>query len=544
MRYRAWISVVCVLLVCRHVCLASPRHNDNENPDHRNRLATTTIHLNDDVPVSSSDWQKIGFKVTFTQDGVNNITMSLAPTVQEFIMDTKIPTVSGDHDTPVPGLSIKYIISDVDLDKFNLDQIGVELKPPNNNIRLMIHDADTEVKCDWEYKAEVDDLHVEGSATVKMKLDVNEKLQLGEEASEPTAKIVDSEVNIHDFDVDVHGGASWFEGIFVDIFKDKIKKTIEDAMQDQIKDQGNDLAKKLLATLPTVIPIDTIHEIDYGLTQEPNITETTSTTSHKGDVSWYKNDSAPKCPFKPSTELPNYQHDSYPLQVFVSDKVLNCIGFVSYEAGALDFWVTNTSIPSGVPAGLLNTTFYQLLLPALYKQCPACNMAIQMTTRHPPIFDINPKGVDVDVLVDAGVYTEQNTNEGTILMEVFTLSLNVSSFFKGNLTGTNFTGSFFNPTFNATVVNTSIGIFAPEVLDTALRFLVFEGVMPYLNKLVSAGVPLPVIKGISLGPSIIENHDGYFALKSFFDLDPPKEVKRRIEGSVLPVAATLRSRGT
>jgi hypothetical protein len=51
-------------------------------------------------------------------------------------------------------------------------------------------------------------------------------------------------------DIDLHGGASWLYGLFVNMFSDQIKSGIQGALHDALVQAINQQAEQALATIP------------------------------------------------------------------------------------------------------------------------------------------------------------------------------------------------------------------------------------------------------------------------------------------------------
>ena len=130
-----------------------------------------------------------------------------------------------------------------------------------------------------------------------------------------------------------------FSSYIASALKGSIDSQVCQQAVKSIDTQGN----AALESLPVIVDIDKVSEIDFALLSPPSFTSTYVSTDHKGE--FFNRNNPKEAPFTPPP-LPGVQATDKMLYVWLTDYLADTAGYVYQQAGILQYVMTpeNTKV--------------------------------------------------------------------------------------------------------------------------------------------------------------------------------------------------------
>jgi len=245
------------------------------------------------------------------------------------------------------------------------------------------------IDTDWDYSALF--ISDSGTATINVALNMDIDLLFLNKKGEPELYCGDVNPILQKFDIAVHGGASWFYGVFVDIFNGKIKSAFASGLKSGVADAISRVNKEYVATFPVKMPVNDVVGINYALVEQPvnpYIAPYGAVTDHVGQFYWVGGNA--NCSVSATEMIPDLdQLGIRHLQLLIHQSLITSAGCVYVAAGKLKLTLDNTSIPANFPVQL-NTRYWQFFIPNLYARFPNAEMKFEVLPSAVPITTIHP----------------------------------------------------------------------------------------------------------------------------------------------------------
>jgi len=326
----------------------------------------------------------------------------------------------------------------------------------------------------------------------------------------PTATTSSCSVDIGTLDISLSGGASWLYNLFIGLFSGQIKSSTQSSLQSAIPNSIDTGLANVLATLPIAEPINHEIEINYELQRAPSIYPDYFTLDTLGE--FYAVENPSEAPFSPGS-LPDVATNEM-VQIFLSDFVLNSAAYVFFTEHLIEFTVTDSMLPKDAPVQL-NTTYFSIMIPNLYKMYPNKMFNLFLYTRDTPVGNFTTSGAEVNApgAIDIVILPDN--------IVAFTLGVQVLTAGTAGLNGQNITGelSFLNTSLS--LLNSTIGDFDVSVLQTIVDDLVKVALIPMVNKILATGFPLPSVSGLTFISPRVGWGDGYLYVSTNVNYLPP-----------------------
>lgn len=335
-------------------------------------------------------------------------------------------------------------------------------------------------------------------------------------AGKPHVTITSDSCSFAHFDIKVHGTGGWIFNVFLSLFNGVLKKAVDDAVSKAIATAVPDALNKALADMHTVTEIfGGVSRVDlnYGL---QGVNSSTQQYLSLGDLlSITDNMTGVACPLPPAV-LPVVapKHPANHLQIMLADSFVSCLGWVQYANDALHLDLPHSALPT-----VLNTSFWNGVVPGLEKALPGAAMGVEVTLRSTP--GIHTSVAD-GIVGAADVGLNFSVAEGATGHMVHSHSLDARFAFGASLAVTDHNNTatlMFNVTtlsLNMTGIDSSFGPMNTAGLDG-----MFAAVLPLvkdiINGLLAKGIPLPgAPTGAGAANVAVDMGEGYFAIS--FDL--------------------------
>jgi len=252
--------------------------------------------------------------------------------------------------------------------------------------------------------------------------------------------------------------------------------------------------------------VDQFANIDFALVQPPAFQSTSLTTQHLFQFQARKNPQSQ--PWNPTT-MPDGDFPKM-VNIAMSQAVADSAGFTYLSVGFLQENIT--SFPSSIDFPL-NTTSFNVVLPALYKKYPNTPMMIHVFANNTPSLTITPAGA---TLQGMGELAFMVLPRGETPQPAFTLGTVVTLKGVVGVNGQNVTGQVSFLSAELSTVSSPYGPLDVASLQDLVNQMCQFGLVPWLNTRLGAGFPLPVVDGVALKNVEVSYASGYVSIGADF----------------------------
>jgi lipopolysaccharide-binding protein len=276
------------------------------------------------------------------------------------------------------------------------------------------------------------------------------------------------------------------------LFEGKIKSAAESALSNAITQEVDQGLNQLLQSLPTVVSISSIAEIDYSLVSNELFTASYMTLDAKGE--FYQVGHVVEAPYTP-TALPDMESGNQMVQFVFSEYVPNTALYVYWAAGAISLQITPSMIPSDSPIQF-NTSDWKTIVPALAAKYPGWAMKAMVSATAPPVVSFSASDISGVASSPIRMYVVNPSTGASI--PVFTIGMNNTLSATVGINGNKVVGAItgYKPTI--WLASSQIGNFDPTTLEQLLTFLMEGVLLPYANQYLKTGFPIPTVDGVAL----------------------------------------------
>jgi len=467
-----------------------------------------------------------GFRALFSPIGISQVVNDFSGLLEDEIVATKLSNIDGETGTPI-GIKIKYELENIVLSEWKFGPIETQIIGNaiynTGLLRVTMTEISFRVDLHFHYTALL--IQGSGTATIYVTLKTGVDLVFTNQKGDPVVLVVAVDVQTSHFDIQLHGGDSWFYSVFVGLFHSKIESAFDAAIQQNVKSAIADIQQKYISNLPTVLKVNDVVSINYGLTLEPVNPYTAYyglITNHIGQFFW---NGGPTTCIQPSFQmLPDLGSlGARGLQVMLWEGVGSWLACSYFDARLLKYTLDQADLPPNFPIQL-NTSQVQFILPQLYNKYPNDAVVIDIVATSPPGVYISPKGIDLEIRANLTVCVLVKGNK----IPAFTLGVHTAIDFLANFSNNNLTANFTNYNVDVYLLWSGIGPFNTSLIAFMVNMLVGQGVMPALNQYGHVGFPVPFLssKIITLANTNLEYLNGYLIINTDFVVHPTTTKKR------------------
>uniref|UniRef100_A0AAY5EHC6 Bactericidal permeability-increasing protein n=1 Tax=Electrophorus electricus TaxID=8005 RepID=A0AAY5EHC6_ELEEL len=418
-----------------------------------------------------------GVKVKLTQKGLEYGQKIGIPILLKKLKAIDLPEMNGSVGVFLIG-RVAYSLTGMKVLNVRLPQSAVGLVP-GIGVSLIISDGyiDTDTS---KYFLGTFDLSVCGltiTTTITIKSDGTGR---------PMVRSANCEASLSHARIRLRGGASWLYNMFNGYINKKVRKELQRKICPLVSENIQKI-NSYMKTLNVLKKIDRYAEIEYGLTESPVVSVSSTELSLKGEfynIGVHKKPAFAPTPFS----LPPNERNM--LYMGISAFTANSAGFVYKNAGALRLRITDKMIPRAFPYRL-NTKTFEALIPQIAKQYPNMMMKLLVKAATAPTVTFAPNNVTLQANTTVTVYAIQ---PNTTLTTLFILNV-VGN--KGQNKGRWLGSLTFNDHINLNLGTSYIGPFKVKPLASFLQIML-KIVIPHVNVILQRGFPLPNIANISL----------------------------------------------
>ncbi|XP_072413051.1 bactericidal permeability-increasing protein-like [Chiloscyllium punctatum] len=329
-------------------------------------------------------------------------------------------------------------------------------------------------------------------------------VKVSQDGPRPALSYSDCDASLNNFDLQLHGGGSWFYNMFLSQVKNKIK---EIAPQKLCSEFGNTIGKleTLIQRLNISRQLDKYVEFDYSLVGEPEITSNSIVLPIKGEL--YDVQDHVESPFTAqSFKLPNTT--DHMLALGLSEYFVNTGGFAYFSAGALHFNITDDMIPKDIPIRL-NTSSLKPLMPKVAAQYPNMLMKIAMSASKQPVVRLVPGKLTVDTFTMLEVFAILPNKS---LAELFVLGVTASVLGQIFISDMKVSGTVFLNRVDLAEEESKVGPIPTTAMEMMLDLGLRKMVIPKINALLKKGFTVPTMGKVSLNNPVLKTAQGLIVI--------------------------------
>jgi len=454
-----------------------------------------------------------GIKSTISQTGLNYARdVGLAYLQQKLNgMTVTVPNQSGEKD------SIEWTISNIVVRDIKIP-VGDAVIVSGSGLQFSTSSISASLTANWHGREKIWP-HPSGSGTAQVTLSATSAITLIKFSVDNGHPKVDAQgTSVHVGKVDVKFSGSHLDfllNLLKGLFEGVIKTAAENGIANAINTQVDTGLNNVLASFPVTYKLDSVSEIDYSLVANELFSSGYATISSKGEFYWQAHPT--EAPYA-AGPMPDDVASPAMAQIYVSAYAPNTACWVYWQAGMFNFTVTANMVPPESPI-TLNTSSWQTIVPPLYKAYPNWLMAARMYATAAPTLTFSPSGIKGLAEADIAVFVVSPKNQS--LIPVFTVNITATLTGKAGINaGGNITAQIvsFSPAYK--IVSSQIGNFDPTALFSVLNFGI-NIALPYLNTLLSQGMPLPSVDGLKLVSPTVSFADDYMSIITNFAYPPP-----------------------
>lgn len=425
-------------------------------------------------------------QITISEKGLNYAKDLLVSEALQVLTSLRISDMEKSVEVPFIGTA-RVKLSNITLDNimvpssiFNLGQDGINIVASQVEVNLTMN---------WKYSYRSSFIPFiisdKGRALVKVKgIEVGSTLQLDEQNG--TLYLISMECGtlVNDIIITLDGGASWFYQGLVDAFEGRIRAAVESAVTSKLV-EGITKIDSFLQSLPKEIGIDDTVALNFTVMQTPVVRPTSISIGVEGVFVDVRPSDVLLLPVYNVQPRISCSGPSKMLEIALSQAVLNSAAIVYANAGLL-----NWSVDKLPEQSLLNTASWRFFVPQLYNKYPNDDMTLNITISSPPSITITLDGVEAVVVADMVV----DVVDGNDTIPVACISMVISASGSMGVSGNNITGVADLSDLTLKLKWSNVGNFHMRFIQTIVRTLVKDVLLPLVNQHLKRGFPLPIIK--------------------------------------------------
>lgn len=416
------------------------------------------------------------------------------------------------------------------LQSLNIGAATVAFQAPAT-VQVSTNSIASTVVVNWHYRQDAWP-HVSDSAwsTVQLSdtsLSMTMQIGLASSTGKPTLAVVSTNVAVGSFSMSTSGLASWLYSAILSIFRTRVSNALQAALAGALQSAVTSQLNSFVAALPVRAPIDSTNAIalDMSLTSAPQISPAAVVTYHVGLAA--RQPSGPDAvPDSPAISLPG-SNTGANAQFEVAQTAFSSAASVYAEMGAFDRFLT--SLPAGSPLALTVNDFSQMVPALLEYFQPSQALVANLTMVKPLLFTSTAaSGLSAECVFELAILATplDASSDDVHLLPAYTLGIDLSLAGVVQLANNPSTGApllqgslaYMNAAVSLLASN--VGEFDVTTSSQVLAFALHQVVVPHINSVLAAGVPLPVVAGVSLHNELVTYADGYVNLSADMQLTP------------------------
>ncbi|XP_005392593.1 PREDICTED: lipopolysaccharide-binding protein [Chinchilla lanigera] len=445
-----------------------------------------------------------GLVARITDKGLAYAAQEGLSALQKELQEITLPDLDGDFKISRIGRG-NYEFHSLDIRSCELRSSA--LKPlPSHGLSLSVTDSSIHVQGRWKVKVHRF-LKLQGSFDLQVKgITIIVNLLLGSEPSgRPMVTASSCNSHIEKVEADLSGGLGWVLKLFHDQIESRFRRTLESKICEIVEESVTSDLQPYLQTLPVTAEIDSFLDVDYSLTEAPQATAQMLDVMFKGEI-FHHDHRSPVALLPPVLSLP--EDHSQMVYFAISDYVFNTASLVYYQAGYMNFSITDDMIPPDSPFRLTTKSF-RAFAPRIARLYPNMNLELQGGVVSAPLLNLSPGNLSLapQMEIEGFVLLPDSVRKSVFRLGVAT---NVSATLTFN--SSRITGILDPGKLHVELKESRVGVFNVELLGGFLNYFMVNNVYPEVNEKLAQGFPLPLLKRIQLYDLVFQIHKDFLFL--------------------------------
>ncbi|XP_065501999.1 bactericidal permeability-increasing protein-like [Caloenas nicobarica] len=414
--------------------------------------------------------------------------------------------LKGSYHSPLLG-TLTYTVPRIHVHELQMNDSTVDFVE-DVGVRLRVQHARVRLSADWG--AQLGAIQDKGTAELRTRdLAVGLVLGVGVDSSgRPTVWSAGCDAHGTDLHMEFHHGHSWFYNLLAPLLQRVLRQELNKQLCPELR-RGIGQLEAALKDMRVSSQLDTFAAIDYSLLGRPLIAAEHGDVAIKGE--FFR---VGKCQQSPCSPLPAALPVPLPvvhepmLLLAVTEFVANSAAFTYFTAGALRRNISGDMLPRRFPLQL-RTKSLGLFSPQLQERYPDQPMELQLWARQQPLLSCRPDALHGTLFssVEAFVVLPNATRVPAFLLNI---DANVTG--KPSISGNRLRGTVRLMGLHVTQVTSHVGPVEVTRLETLLKFGLWLFGVPWANKRLQAGVPLPTPHGLRLLNPQLSLQEGFMLI--------------------------------
>ncbi|CAK8565662.1 unnamed protein product [Lathyrus sativus] len=413
----------------------------------------------------------------------------------ESIVLLKLPEIENSAQVSLVGKA-KVVLSDITIKDVQVNSSSVTIG--ESGIVLVVSGATADLSMKWKYTVSSWLIPVgisdSGTASVKVKgMQVGLTLSLKNQEGRLKLSLLDHGCYVGDLSIKLDGGAAWLYQLLVDAFEENIASSVEEGISGKIK-EGITKLDNFLQALPKEISLDETAALNVSFVGNPLLSNSSVAVAINGLFTRTSEILAAQSYNKGYAVSSACGGLPKMIKVSIHENVFKSASLVYFNAGKMQLIIDE--LPD---QALLNTAEWRYIVPQLYKRYPNDNMQINVSASSPPFIQVGYQDIGATVSVDITI----NVLEGGETIPVACISVDISASCSVEILGNNIAGRIRLQNFSAYLKWSKIGKLRIHLIQSLISSALKTVVLPYLNRQLKSGYPLPTIDDYGFQNSIV-----------------------------------------
>ncbi|KAM6404551.1 bactericidal permeability-increasing protein-like [Rhynochetos jubatus] len=432
----------------------------------------------------------------------------------------------GSYRSPLLG-TLTYAVPRIRVHELQMNDSSVDFAE-DVGLRLRVQRARTRLGAEWE--AQLGAVQDRGSVELRVgDLAVTAVLGVGaDDSGRPTVWSAGCDARGTDLRLEFHRGHSWLYNLLAPLLQRVLRQELNKQLCLALR-RGINKLEAALKHMNVSTQLDSFAAIDYSLLGPPGVTAEHGDVALKGEffrVGKYQQSPAEAVPVALPTALPTALTAAVPtelpaarepmLLLAVTELVGNSAAAAYFTAGALRKNVSSDMLPKRFPLQL-RTKSLGVFAPQLQELYPDQPMELRLSARQQPLLSCRPGALHGALFGSAEAFV---VLPNATRAPAFLLSIDANVTGKPTITGNKLGGTVRLTGLSVAQVTSHVGPVEVKRLETLLKFGLWLFGVPWANKRLRAGIPLPTLHGLSLLDPRLSLQEGFVLIATDLQYKP------------------------
>ncbi|KAM6319394.1 bactericidal permeability-increasing protein-like [Podargus strigoides] len=425
--------------------------------------------------------------------------------------------LKGSYESPLLG-TFTYAVPRIHIHELQLNDSTVDFVE-DVGVRLTVQRARVRLSADWG--AQLGAIQDRGSVELHIR-DLAVAAVLGVSVDgdgRPAVWSAGCDARGTDLQVEFHRGHSWLYNLLAPLLQRVLRRQLNKQLCIELH-RGVPRLEAALKHMKVSTQLDAFAAIDHSLLGQPAITAEHGDVALKGEffrVGKCQQRPCPAVPMSLPVSLPEALAAREPMLLLaVTEFVPNSAAFAYFTAGALRRNISSDMLPRRFPLQL-RTKSMGAFSPQLQEHYPDLPMELHLSARRQPLFSCRPDALHGTLFGSAEAFV---VLPNATRVPAFLLNIDANVTVKPTITGHRLRGTVKLTGLSVAQVTSHVGPVEVKKLETLLKFGLWLFGVPWANKRLQAGVPLPTPYGLRLLNPRLSLQEGFVLIATDLQYEP------------------------